>query len=280
MAKKNTSFFNLLTQAPWWVTAAVAAITYVFLVMILPNIQTGNPIITAIFIALSQAAPFFFGGFLLAAPFAYLNSRRKRKLLELQQDIDSIKALSWKEFEELVAEAYRRQGFRVIENGFGPDGGVDVKLSKNKQTTLVQCKQWKSKNVGVAVIREMFGILTAENASKVVIICCGGFTREASNFAENKPIELIGGTELLRIVKDIQNNSASNVESPTKHMPLESRQQLEPSPIINQSPCPKCGNQLVRRQAKRGANLGNTFLGCSSFPKCRYTKDMQINAHE
>lgn len=277
MTKKNTSFFNLLTQAPWWVPVAVAAITYVFLVMILPNIQTGNPIINAIFTALSQAAPFFTGVFLLATPFTYFNSRRKQRLLDRQQYIDSIKALSWKEFEELVAEAYRRQGFRVIENGFGPDGGVDVKLSKNKQTTLVQCKQWKSKKVGVAVIREMFGILTAENASKVVIICCGGFTREASNFAENKPIELIGGTELLSIVKNIQSNSSSNVESSTNHMPLESRQQLEPSPNVNQVRCPKCGNQLVQRQAKRGANLGNKFLGCSSFPKCRYTEYMQIN---
>jgi restriction system protein len=277
MAKKYTSFFDLLIQAPWWVPVAVAAITYVFLVLIFPNIQTANPMITAIFIALSQAAPFFTGVFLLATPFAYFNSRRKQELLDRQQDIDSIKALSWKEFEELVAEAYRRQGFRVIENGFGPDGGVDVKLSKNKQTILVQCKQWKSKNVGVAVIREMFGILTSENATKVVIICCGGFTREASNFAENKPIELIDGTELLSIVKDIQCNSSSNVENSTNPMPLESSQQLEPSPNVNQAPCPKCGNQLVQRQAKRGANLGHAFLGCSSFPKCRYTKDMHVN---
>jgi restriction system protein len=268
MAKRNTFFFNLLTEAPWWVSVVVAAITYVGLTHILPNVETGNPIVDMIFKSFPYAGPFFAVIFLLATPFAFFNGRRKHKILDDQQDIASIKALSWKEFEELVAEAYRRQGFRVIENGFGPDGGVDVKLIKGNQTTLVQCKQWRSKNVGVAVIREMFGVMTAESASKVVIICCGGFTRDALSFAENKPIELIGGAELLSIVKEIQNNSTPNKETP--------KPSLEPQPQSSlnslDTACPKCGNHLVERQAKRGAKVGNSFLGCSSFPKCRFTQ--------
>ena len=36
--------------------------------------------------------------------------------------------------------------------------------------------------------------------------------------------------------------------------------------------CPKCGNNLVLRTAKRGDNKGNEFYGCSTFPKCRYTQ--------
>jgi len=38
--------------------------------------------------------------------------------------------------------------------------------------------------------------------------------------------------------------------------------------------CPKCGSELKQRQAKRGKSAGNYFLGCSNFPKCRYTKNM------
>lgn len=34
--------------------------------------------------------------------------------------------------------------------------------------------------------------------------------------------------------------------------------------------CPKCGSELVVRVAKKGANAGKEFLGCSGFPKCRY----------
>ena len=33
--------------------------------------------------------------------------------------------------------------------------------------------------------------------------------------------------------------------------------------------CPRCGGKLVRRIAKRGDNVGNTFYGCEKFPKCR-----------
>lgn len=35
--------------------------------------------------------------------------------------------------------------------------------------------------------------------------------------------------------------------------------------------CPKCGSLLVRRIAKAGPHAGRPFLGCSGYPKCRYT---------
>jgi restriction system protein len=37
--------------------------------------------------------------------------------------------------------------------------------------------------------------------------------------------------------------------------------------------CPKCGGELVRRLAKRGAMAGNAFYGCANYPRCRYTKN-------
>lgn len=39
--------------------------------------------------------------------------------------------------------------------------------------------------------------------------------------------------------------------------------------------CPRCGNALVIRKAKRGENAGKEFYGCSSYPKCRYTDYIQ-----
>ncbi|MCL4545212.1 MAG: type I DNA topoisomerase [Chloroflexi bacterium] len=36
--------------------------------------------------------------------------------------------------------------------------------------------------------------------------------------------------------------------------------------------CPQCGKgKLVQRTATRGRNQGNTFYGCSTYPRCRYT---------
>jgi hypothetical protein len=36
--------------------------------------------------------------------------------------------------------------------------------------------------------------------------------------------------------------------------------------------CPKCGSKLVERTAKRGANSGRRFIGCSNYPRCKYTR--------
>ena len=39
--------------------------------------------------------------------------------------------------------------------------------------------------------------------------------------------------------------------------------------------CPKCGSDLVLRQVKQGARQGSQFLGCSSYPRCRFTKEIK-----
>ena len=36
--------------------------------------------------------------------------------------------------------------------------------------------------------------------------------------------------------------------------------------------CPRCGNDLIIRTAKRGQNIGNQFYGCKSYPQCKYTR--------
>lgn len=36
--------------------------------------------------------------------------------------------------------------------------------------------------------------------------------------------------------------------------------------------CPKCGAELVPRVARKGPNAGGQFLGCSAYPRCRYTR--------
>jgi len=43
----------------------------------------------------------------------------------------------------------------------------------------------------------------------------------------------------------------------------------------NSKLCPQCGNMLLLRVAKQGINKGNEFYGCSSYPKCRYTSNLQ-----
>lgn len=43
----------------------------------------------------------------------------------------------------------------------------------------------------------------------------------------------------------------------------------------NPNRCPRCGGNLVVRTAKKGANAGKRFYGCSNYPKCRYTRNIE-----
>ena len=78
--------------------------------------------------------------------------------------------MDWREFEMLTGEAFRRQGYDIVENGLGgADGGIDLILRKDGKTFLVQCKQWRHKCVDVKVVREMFGVLVHEGADAMKI---------------------------------------------------------------------------------------------------------------
>ena len=250
MPRNKTTFIDLLVELPWWVSVLVSASAYVVMASVLPSIQTDNQINAMVLKAFMLPAPYIAGMILLAAPFALLNARRKAKQLDTQRSIQTVRDLHWRNFEELVAEAYRRQGYRVTEGGYGADGGIDLELRKDGQLTLVQCKQWKTQKVSVNVVREMFGVLTAHKANRFIIISSGTFTQQAIDFAAGKPIELIDGPKLLALVNDVQVSSQVTMEKPKV--------------------CPKCSGELVERTAKRGPNAGNTFLGCANFPKCRY----------
>jgi len=51
----------------------------------------------------------------------------QRHLLRKQEGIGTIRNLGWRDFEILVAEAYRQQGHQVTETGGGgADGGIDL----------------------------------------------------------------------------------------------------------------------------------------------------------
>ena len=171
MARRNQNILDTLVTCPWWVSVAVAGISYGIFQYLMPSIEFKSPLLAGISKVGPMFAPWVAFILLIPAPFSMLNSIRKKRLLNKQKNIASIRSLSWKQFEELVGEAYRRQGYSVLENETaGPDGGVDLWLRKNGNRYLVQCKQWKTFKVGVKVVREMYGLLTAHQAAGAIII--------------------------------------------------------------------------------------------------------------
>src|SRR3990172_5396460 len=98
MAWKNESILNLLVQVPLWVSVVISRASYLILKFILPSMDFGNSLANAFAKSLSVAAPLVALVLLVPAPFSAFNSWQKRRLLNGQKGIDSIKALGWREF--------------------------------------------------------------------------------------------------------------------------------------------------------------------------------------
>jgi len=198
--------------------------------------------------------------YLLPLPFlagALVSAIRRRRAGELHDRVaadgadNALDKMTWLEFEGLVAETFRRKGYRVVEKGGdAPDGGVDLVAYQGSDKYLVQCKQWKTRQVGVAIVRELYGVMTAERAVGGFVVASGDFTPDAKAFAMGRSIELVDSRKLRRMVGG--------------RLPSAKAPDPAAEPI-----CPKCGSAMVKRTAKSGTYAGNLFWGCTKFPACK-----------
>jgi restriction system protein len=187
-------------------------------------------------------------------------ARRKRANLfeNAVANDDALSQMTWREFELLVGEYFRHRGFSVKEmGGGGADGGVDLIVSSGNDRYVVQCKKWKSKQVGVATVRELYGVMGATGAAGAFVVTSGSFTKDAGRFAEGREIELVAADYLLAEVRLDRNAAgpASNVAA-NAHTPE----------------CPECGSTMLIKTARKGPNAARAFWGCSTYPKCRGTR--------
>jgi restriction system protein len=261
MRRQNESFGEILLKLPWWISAGIGIVAFASMRWGFPA-WAGHDNTKQMFakgiVPLAPLTLLFFG---IIAVGSHLFGKKRHRLVDQLTSLEKLRETPWKEFELLVAEAFRRQGYQVDYSlGRGADGGVDLTLLKDGRTSLVQCKQWKVFSVGAPVIREMFGLMTAEKADEAIIVISGKFTREAQAFAAGKPIRLIDGPELLALVQSVQNRPGG--------ASVETAQVNE-----SQTPaCPTCGEPMVLRTSRRGSNTGNQFWGCSTYPVCKTTR--------
>ncbi len=99
-------------------------------------------------------------------------------------------SLSGREFEFEMANLFRTHGYTVDVTGGSGDKGVDLAMTKGDRCTVVQCKRYKNR-ANPAVVRELYGTLTAIGAHDAILVCTGGFTSGVYNFVRDKPIQLI-----------------------------------------------------------------------------------------
>lgn len=275
-------FARLASYLPWWLSLLLAAVSWFVLGAYAGSEVTVNPenpfdsISGTIPRALATVGQFILPlAFVAGAVWSLGRSLRNGRLLnrvttpvQMQsgryhgQDLDPMLSLSWQEFEHLVGEIFRRRGYSVIETGEGADGGVDLVARKDGKMILVQCKNWRTRDVGVSVVRELLGVVTARGAAGGVVVTVGGFTDEARRFARVAQVELIDGDALRRLAHKVGNSAARPASLSVD------------DPIDRSLACPTCQSPMVKRVARKGANKGQAFLGCSRFPACRGTRQL------
>lgn len=115
-----------------------------------------------------------------------------------KSSIDFWKTLSGRDFEIEIANLFRTHEYTVNITGGSGDGGVDLTISKGGKYTIVQCKRWKNPATP-AVVRELYGALTASGAHDAILVCTGGFTSGVYDFVRNKPIQLMDLNNILAL---------------------------------------------------------------------------------
>jgi len=301
MARKTSLFddlFSIAAKLPWWLSLAIALGSGLYL-----HSVASQPLATSSDIHHLQAAIFTNAAHMVASFFQYLlpfiftlgavasilGRRKRRNLLDSAANTkgNALLGMTWRDFELLVGEALRRRGYAVQETGGnGPDGGVDLVVRKDGERYLVQCKQWRAVQVGVPVVRELYGAMAAEGAVGGFVITSGTFSKPAREFASGRNLQLIDGAVLKQWVAEakkplpqptvevVRERIEPVVEKPAVVAAQPATKEAAPdTPVVSDLPkapaCPHCRKTMVMRVARTGANAGGNFWGCADYPKCR-----------
>lgn len=169
---------------------------------------------------------------------------------------EQLAALSPEQFERWCQARLEEAGYRTKLLGGQADHGVDLEAERDGQLHVVQCKRYAGRRlVGEPQLRDLYGAMHARNADGAIVITAGSFTNAAKRWADGKPVELWDIDRLAHLGAVPPTTAvASAVSSPLRRT------------------CPECGAVLTRRRNRR---TQEEFLGCSTFPRCRFTSPIR-----
>lgn len=203
--RKNEGVMDILELCPWWVSVIFSIVVMALIRFVIPLLGRDHPFLSPLAQTLANQYWWVGAVFLIPGVISYVHSRQRARLLDSCEGLASIRNLHWKQFEQIVGEAFRRQGFEVVETGGGgADGGIDLRISFQGKIYLVQCKHWRSFKVGVKDMREFLGVITDAKADGGYFLCSGSYSADATTFAAKNSIILYDGEGLWNLIKDIR----------------------------------------------------------------------------
>jgi restriction system protein len=140
---------------------------------------------------------------------------RKDERLVLGRDVDSslepdanLAAMEWEDFEHLVAQLFEwefsENGIEVKVTRASRDRGVDAILFDPDPLRggkyVLQAKRYTN-TVDVASVRDLYGTVINEGANRGILITTSAYGPDAYEFAKDKPLSLVDGTNLLLMLQ-------------------------------------------------------------------------------
>ena len=113
--------------------------------------------------------------------------------------------LSPRDFESLITNLFEKMGLETRQTQASRDGGVDCVAYDPRPIfggkVVIQAKRYKN-TVGVSAVRDLYGTMQNEGASKGILVTTSGYGKSSFDFAEGKPLELLSGTHLLYLLAE------------------------------------------------------------------------------
>ena len=192
-----------------------------------------------------------------AAQAASASDQGASHLLPVTWSADVFAAIEWRRFEAVCETLFAQAGFQTRSQSHGADGGVDIWLhSRNAQgpVSVVQCKHWQGKPVGVKEMREFFGVMASHQLKRGTYATTSSYTPDAQQFAKANGINALDGAGLLKLIA---------TRTPEQQQALL---QVAFEGDYGRPTCASCGIKMVERTPSKG---GTRFWGCSGYPRCK-----------
>lgn len=113
--------------------------------------------------------------------------------------------LTFSEFESLITNLFQKMGLETKLTQASRDGGVDCVAYDTRPIlggkVVIQAKRYKN-TVGVSAVRDLYGTMQNEGATKGILVATSGYGKASHEFANGKPLELIDGANLLYLLHE------------------------------------------------------------------------------
>ena len=161
---------------------------------------------------------------LVAVPPVVMLDRADKRFVEgkvVAAHLDESKnlaAMDWEDFEHLVRELFEQEfamgGGEVRVTRSSSDGGVDAVAFDPDPIRggkiVIQAKRYTN-TVGVAAVRDLYGTVMSEGATKGILVTTSDYGKDSYDFVKGKPLTLLNGSNLLSLLEKHGHRARINV---------------------------------------------------------------------